>query len=386
MPSFDPDELGRLRSLWIGSLPELPADPSNRVADDPAAAALGEAIFFDERFSANGEVSCATCHEPERAFTDGLARGRGIGETPRSTMTVLGTAYSAWLFWDGRKDSQWAQALGPLENAAEHGGNRGMYARVVAQHYRTEYEAIFGSLPDLDDEDRFPVTAGPVSDPVASANWEAMSAADRDAITTVYVNLGKAIAAFERGLIPGPSRFDQFVEAVLTGDNSGVAVLTDDELAGLRLFIGPAGCTNCHNDPLFTNQGFHNTGVAPVPGREPDPGRGAGIGLVQADEFNCLSRWSDADPDACVALRFLRDDADAFAGAFKPPSLRNISRTAPYMHAGQIDSLIDVLGHYREAPKAAVGRTELEPLDLTDAQLAQLEAFLRSLDEIPAAP
>ncbi len=132
MPSFDPDELERLRSLWIGSLPELPADPSNRVADDPAAAALGEAIFFDERFSANGQVSCATCHEPERAFTDGLARGRGIGETPRSTMTVLGTAYSSWLFWDGRKDSQWAQALGPLENAAEHGGNRGMYAQVVA--------------------------------------------------------------------------------------------------------------------------------------------------------------------------------------------------------------------------------------------------------------
>ncbi len=123
-----------------------------------------------------------------------------------------------------------------------------------------------------------------------------------------------------------------------------------------------------------------------MPGREPDLGRGAGIGLVQADEFNCLSRWSDADPDACVALRFLRDDADAFAGAFKPPSLRNVSRTAPYMHAGQIASLIDVLRHYRAAPQAAVGRTELEPLDLTDAQLTQLEAFLRSLDELPADP
>jgi cytochrome c peroxidase len=386
MPSFGPEELETLRSLWIGSLPALPDDPSNRVADDPAAAALGEAIFFDERFSANGRVSCASCHQPDRAFTDGLARGRGIGETPRSTMTVLGTAYGPWLFWDGRKDSQWAQALGPLENAAEHGGNRGMYAHVVADHYRTEYEAVFGPLPDLAEESRFPPMAGPVADPVALAGWDAMSPEDRDAVTTVYVNIGKAIEAFERGLIPSTSRFDLFVEAMLAGDDTGATVLSDDELAGLQLFIGPAGCTNCHNGPLFTNQSFHNTGVPQRPGHEPDPGRGAGIGLVQADEFNCLSRWSDAEPDECVALRFLRDDAEALAGAFKPPSLRNVSETGPYMHAGQIGSLGEVLRHYRSAPAAAVGRSELKPLDLTDAQLSQLEAFLRSLDQLPAAP
>jgi cytochrome c peroxidase len=301
-------------------------------------------------------------------------------------MTVLGTAYSSWLFWDGRKDSQWAQALGPLENAAEHGGNRGMYAHLIAELYAAEYEAVFAPLPDLGDEARFPAMAGPVADPAARANWDAMSAADRDAVTQVYVNIGKAIAAFERGLVPGPSRFDRFVEAVLAGNSAGDAALTDDEIAGLRLFIGPAGCTNCHNGPLLTNQGFHNTGVPAVPGGEPDVGRGAGVGLVQADEFNCLSRWSDADQDDCVALRFLRDDAEAFAGAFKPPSLRNVSKTGPYMHAGQIASLIDVLRHYRAAPPAAVGRSELEPLDLTDAQLAQLEAFLRTLAQLPVEP
>ena len=112
-PTFTPDELELLRALWIGSLPPLPDDPSNRYADDPAAAALGESFFFDARFSANGRVSCSSCHQPELAFTDGLPRGRGIGETPRSTMSVLGTAYAPFLFWDGRKDSQWALSQSP---------------------------------------------------------------------------------------------------------------------------------------------------------------------------------------------------------------------------------------------------------------------------------
>jgi cytochrome c peroxidase len=381
MPEFAPDEVELLRSLWLGSLPDLPDDPSNRVADDAAAAALGEAIFSDARFSANGEVSCATCHQAELHFTDGLPRARGIGETTRKTMTVVGTAYSPWLFWDGRKDSQWAQALAPMEDAAEHGGNRSMYADLVAEHYRAEYEAIFGPLPDLDDPFRFPDQAGPVDDPVARDNWESMTDADRDAVTEVFVNVGKSIAAFERGLMPAPTRFDAFVEALLAEEPT--TALTADEVAGLRLFIGEAGCTNCHNGPLFTNNAFHNTGVPPVDGREPDRGRGDGIGPVREDEFNCLSRWSDADPDDCTALRFLRDDADALAGAFKPPTLRSVSRVGPYMHAGQLATLAEVLRHYREAPEAAIGHSELEPLDLTDAQLPQLEAFLHTLDEVP---
>jgi cytochrome c peroxidase len=382
MPDFAPDEIEALRSLWLGSLPDLPDDPSNRVADDPAAAALGEAMFADTRFSANGEVSCATCHQAELNFTDGLPRAQGIGETRRKTMTVVGTAYSPWLFWDGRRDSQWAQALAPMEDAAEHGGNRGMYAHLVAEHYRTEYEAIFGPLPALEDPVRFPDQAGPVDDAVARANWDSMADADRDAVTEVFVNIGKSIAAFERGLMPAPTRFDAFVEALLAGETT--TSLTADEIAGMRLFIGEAGCTNCHNGPLFTNNAFHNTGVPPAEGREPDRGRGVGIGLVQADEFNCLSRWSDADPDDCTALRFLRDDAEALVGAFKPPTLRNVSKVGPYMHAGQLATLADVLRHYRDAPEAAIGHSELEPIDLTDAQLARLEAFLRTLDEVPA--
>ena len=94
-------------------------------------------------------MSCASCHLPDREFQDGRPLAEGVGAVPRRTMPIAGTAYSPWQFWDGRSDSQWSQALGPLESAVEHGGNRTQYAHLAAEHYRGEYEAIFGKLPDL---------------------------------------------------------------------------------------------------------------------------------------------------------------------------------------------------------------------------------------------
>ena len=118
------EELGTIRSLWIGELEELAPDPSNRYAHDPAAAALGHRLFFDPRLSSNGRVSCASCHLPGRDFQDGVALASGVGRTDRRTMPLAGTAHSPWQFWDGRKDSQWAQALGPPESPVEHSGTR----------------------------------------------------------------------------------------------------------------------------------------------------------------------------------------------------------------------------------------------------------------------
>ena len=109
--------------LSLGALEALPPDPSNRWAEDERAADLGHRLFFDARLSANGRVSCATCHDPDRDFQDGVPLAKGVGTTERRTMPVAATAYSPFLFWDGRKDSQWAQALGPLESPVEHGGN-----------------------------------------------------------------------------------------------------------------------------------------------------------------------------------------------------------------------------------------------------------------------
>jgi cytochrome c peroxidase len=156
-------------------------------------------------------------------------------------------------------------------------------------------------------------------------------------------------------------------------------VLSADEVAGLRLFIGKASCTKCHNGPLLTNNDFHNTGVAQVASTSGDIGRAAGAINVLADEFNCRSRWSDAAADECVELEFLVTDSSALEGAFKVPSLRSVADRAPYMHTGQLETLADVLKHYDRAPPAAVGTTELDPLQLTAGELRQLEAFLHAL-------
>ena len=382
--SWSKDEMVSLQGLWLSSLPTLPPDPSNRYADDPRAVSLGHKLFFDTRLSSNGQVSCATCHLPALAFTDGLPLGQGVGTTNRKTMTITGTAYSPWLFWDGRKDSQWSQALGPLESAVEHGGNRTQYAHLIAEQYREEYEGLFGPLPDLT---RLPGSAGPVADPLAKAAWEGLTPEEKDAVTRIYANIGKAVAAYERQIMPGPSRFDRYVEAFLKVDKGGAAeVLSKDEVAGLKLFIGKGNCTNCHNGPLFTNNDFHNTGVPARADLPEDIGRALGAKQVLEDEFNCLSSYSDAKPEDCAALRFLKADGHQLERAFKPPTLRNVAEAAPYMHAGQFSTLREVLEHYNRAPEAPVGHSELEPLRLTDKELGQLQAFLQSLSAPLATP
>lgn len=347
------DELAALGSLALSSLGPLPADPSNRVADDPAAARLGQRLFFDTRLSGNGRVACATCHTPDKDFQDSRALGAGVGTTGRRTMPIAGTAYSPWQFWDGRADSQWAQALGPLESPVEHGGNRAQYARVITSVYRPEYEAVFGPIPVAGEKD----------------------------VSRVYANIGKAIAAYERRIELTPSRFDRYVEAELASrPHSADDTFTDDERQGLRLFIGKANCSTCHNGALLTDNHFHNTGVPQSAiGAPNDSGRTSGARLVAKSEFNCLSRYSDAKPEDCQELRFAVTEGPELVRAFKTPSLRNVAERAPYMHAGQFQSLAAVVAHYNAAPAAPVGKSELKPRHLSQAELRQIEAFLRTL-------
>ena len=369
--------------LALEALEAPPSDPSNRWADDERAADLGHRLFFDARLSANGRIACASCHDPSREFQDSVALAKGVGTTDRRTMPITATAYSPFLFWDGRKDSQWAQALGPLESALEHGGTRARYARLAAEHYRADYEGIFGELPDLRG---LPQEAGPVADPNARAEWARLPASRRDDITAVFVNLGKAIAAYERRLQYGPSRFDRFVSAWKANGTPPKDVLTSDEINGLGLFVGKANCVQCHNGPLLTNSEFHNTGVPRAAGVPHDRGRIAGVATVRDDEFNCRSRWSDAGARACPELDALPGPRPELERAFKVPSLRNIAERAPYMHAGQFATLAEALEHYNRAPAALSGRTELKPLRLNQTELRQLEAFLRSLSGGVSAP
>jgi cytochrome c peroxidase len=370
------EEVETLRSLSLAELEPLPPDPTNRVADDPRAVQLGQRLFFDARLSSNGKVSCATCHVPDRDFQDGTPLGKGVGTTGRRSMPVAGTAYSPFLFWDGRKDSQWAQALGPLESAVEHGGSRAQYAHVIAGQYRDDYERLFGALPDLS---AIPHAAGPVADPASRAAWDAMTDEQRVAVTQVYVNIGKAIAAYERRIQYGPSRFDRYVDALAANGQPPADVLTRDEVAGLRLFIGKANCTQCHNGPFLTNNEFHNTGVPAATTVKVDHGRTAGAKDVLADEFNCRSRWSDAASAQCSELEFLISEGETLERAFKVPSLRNVAERAPYMDAGQFASLEEVVTHYNHAPAAPSGHSEIKPLQLNPRELRQLVAFLRAL-------
>jgi cytochrome c peroxidase len=391
--AWSQQELALLSSLRLSQLPPAPTDASNRFENSPAAAALGQRLFFDVRLSRNGAVSCASCHDPARQFQDDRATSIGVATGSRRAMPLAAAAHSPWLFWDGRKDSLWSQALGPLEDTAEHGGNRLRYARLLHAHYREPYEALFGPLPPLDG---LPQDAGPLGSDAERVAWQALSASQREAVTRAFANLGKALAAYEKRLQHAPSRLDRYLEDVASGQPASAA-LADREINGLRLFIGKAQCISCHNGPLFTDQHFHNTGV-PAHDAVAERGRAAALAVVRQDEFNCLGPYSDAGPGQCQELRFLVKQDATLEGAFKTPGLRGVADRPPYMHAGQIATLEAVVQHYVAAPHAAVGRSELnhrhageglrgearQPIDLSPAERADLVAFLRTLSPVTA--
>ncbi|MCY4420776.1 MAG: cytochrome-c peroxidase [Gammaproteobacteria bacterium] len=378
--AWTPSEITLLRSLWIANLPSLPTKTGNPVADNPLAAKLGHRLFFDTRLSANGQISCASCHQPSHHFTDGLKVAEGLGTGARNTMSIVGMAYSPWLFWDGRKDSLWAQALSPLENPLEHGSSRMQLVHLVAQDkiYREQYENLFGSMDSFSDPVRFPAAAGPVDNKGLNGSWQSMSSDDQAAVTEVFTNIGKALAAYERMLLPAAARFDHYVEALVTGNQETREILSQNERAGLKLFIGKAQCINCHNGPLFTNHEFHNTAVLSSPGSLPSKGRINAVQSVLEDPFNCLGDFTGINPGECTELRFIRT-GENLVGAHKTPSLRNIEDTAPYMHAGQLATLEEVIDHYNRAPAAMVGHNEARELSLGRKEKKQLEAFLHTL-------
>ncbi len=372
------DEIETAETLTLAALPPVPADPTNRVADDRRAAALGATLFFDPAMSINGKVSCGTCHDIDNQFQDSLPRGHAIGVTDRRTMPLAGVAYFPWQFWDGRRDSLWAQAVTPLEDLREHGGNRLFYVRLIGERYRDRYEAIFGPLPDLSD---LPENAGPRGTLTEKAAWNGIPIERREEINIAFANIGKAIAAFERTILPEETRFDRYVAALAAGEKpQGDAAFTDLEREGLKIFIGKAGCINCHNGPLLTDGQFHNTGVPAVDGLPEDRGRASAVRQVIADPFNCFGPYSDGTEEDCGELRFMVPGGEELERAYKTPSLRGVASRAPYMHAGQYLTLDEVIEHYSIAPEAPSGTSEIPALVFTDRGRAALIAFLKTLE------
>jgi cytochrome c peroxidase len=345
-------ELKILESLRLDEASPPPPSPGNKVADDPAAARLGRALFFDAGLSRRADLSCARCHLPERYFTDGLRQAAGTSPLAHNTPSLVGVAAYPFLTWNGRADSVWSQALDSVERPREMGRARTGVARHVYLHHREAFEAVFGPMPDLEDAERFPDPATPHEgagyEPGRRA-WATMSAEDQVAVERVFANFGKALEAWQRTLRHRAAPFDRYVAALLQGDPSGGNHLSPGARRGLRLFIGKAGCVECHHGPLLTDFQFHNVGVPPPPlGLAARPGRDEGAHQLLRSPFRCGGPYSDTTD--CEELRYLDPTFQDFVGAFRTPSLRNVEQTAPYMHAGQFLTLDEAVEFYRRLP------------------------------------
>jgi cytochrome c peroxidase len=333
--------------------PPFRADPSNRVSGKTEAIELGQRLFFDARLSSGGNVSCSRCHVPERNWTDGEARAKGLALTDRNTPGLANVRLQRWFGWDGAHDSLWSQSIRPILDAREMGSGAAEVARLVRgdAQLACRYRKAFGEVPARDEE--------------------------------LLVGVAKALAAFQETLVSGRTAFDGFRDALLKGDEAGIAKYPEAAKRGLRLFVGRGSCNVCHVGPAFTNGEFHDTGIPFFiePGKV-DPGRHEGIRKLLASRYNLLGPYND-DPSRSTATgtRHVALEHRNF-GEFRTPSLRNLARTAPYMHNGRLATLRDVVDHYSSISPDRLhsdGEAILKPLRLSEEESRDLVALLESL-------
>jgi cytochrome c peroxidase len=289
----------------------------------PSAAELqlGRSLFFETRLSSNDKVSCGTCHKPERGFGDGLQFSVGVSGRPlrRHTPHLYNLAWNHTFFWDGRVSSLEEQAVAPIRNPEE----MGMPADTAAVKLRgiASYAATFGEVYP-----KSGVTMG---------------------------NIARALSAFERTIVTRDSPADRFAAGELSA-------LDERAVRGRTLFLGRARCATCHSGLNFTDGLFHNTGVM-----GDDIGRAA---FDRVGEFQMR-------PYPFFQMK----------RAFKTPSLRNVALTAPYQHDGSEATLLEVVTFYNKGgrdPQSYGKALDIRPLNLADADLQDLVAFLESLTGI----
>ena len=407
-----PDPRAAFRALAPETLPSPPADPTNAFADNQEAAVFGAQLFATTLFSGRllegdndgsegtlghkgeaGKVSCASCHVAEDGFNDTRSPNRQIslaaGWGRRKSPSLLDIGQASLIMWDGRHDTLHNQVFSPFESAVEMNSSRLYVAQQVATHFRATYETVFGdslsaiaSLPPLAAEvtgcATFDRATNIGSDchgiPGDGAEYDSLSPADQDRVTRVVINIGKAIAAFERTLSCGPSRFDTWVN----GDDQA---LTESEQRGAELFVGPAGCVSCHSGPFLTDQKFHNVGLAPglvaaAFRDDNDHGAAAGLAAAAVDPLNAESIYSDTP-----VTRVPASLGPELEGAFRTPSLRCVAQRPSFMHTGQMMSLKAVVAFFDNGGHAGayLGTKEIGPLGLSDTDEQDLVAFLKAL-------
>jgi cytochrome c peroxidase len=402
-----------LRSLRYDDGPP-PADPSNRVADDPAAQELGQRLFFDPSLSGpllegdhdgsggtlgqkgeSGRVSCASCHVPTAHFVDVRSPHQQISLgtlwTKRRTPTLLEVAFAPLYNWDGRRDSIWGQALGVIESEREFNSSRLFVAQRVLESYGAQYEALFGPTPDLADPDQYPQLTdaetgcselmsidGVFYDcrgrPGDQGPYDGLDVEAQRTVTEVAVNATKAIAAYVRQLRCGAGPFD----AWLDGDESA---LSPSEVRGAGLFVGKGQCIDCHSGSNLTDGEFHNVGLRPAVVAVAftdtgDEGAQAGLTELSSDPLSTRGEFSDGDRSV------IPDSVEpSMAGAFRTPTLRCIAEQPSFLHTGQFTSLETVVSFFSRGgdPNGYPGENELERLDLSADEKTDLVAFLGAL-------
>lgn len=333
-------------------LPPVPIPADN--PQTPAKIALGDKLFNDARFSADGKVSCATCHDPGKGFTDNLPVSKGFNGLTgtRNAPTVINAAYMTTLFWDGREPDLEGQSKQPPINPVEGG---------LADHQ--------------------PIIEILRTDPEYVKAFREVFQVEPAAITIDHY--AKAVAAFQRTKISGDSPFDKYFYG---GDKKA---MSEAAIRGFQVFTGQGRCVSCHvveqTQALFTDNRFHNIGVGfkRIRGKESDI---AAKFLVAKQGGADVDVTVLTDPDASELGRFAVAEDLTTVGAFKTPTLRNIDLTAPYMHDGSLKTLADVVDFYNNGgredendPLSGFLSGGIRPLNLSDRQKADLVEFMKAL-------
>jgi cytochrome c peroxidase len=319
-----------------------------------------------------------------------LAAGWGRRRAP----SLLDVGQASIVMWDGRHDALFNQPFGPLESSVEMNSSRLFAAEQIYALYRTDYEAIFGAMPPLNDATRFPQLAATLTGcqpstadavptcngtkhgmPSDGAEFDHMAPADQDAVTQVVANMGKAIGAYERLLPCGPGRFDQWVH----GQSDA---LSHSEQRGAQIFVGRGKCVTCHTGAFLSDQKFHNVGLQPTTVAvvfidSDDHGAATGLPAAIADPLNVRGKFSDGDDGRLPAT------VDAtYEGAFRTPILRCEARRPSFMHTGQLMTLADVVAFFARGgnPFGYPGKSEIAPLGLSAQDQKDLVAFLGTLE------
>jgi cytochrome c peroxidase len=330
-------------------------DPTNRVSGKPDAIELGTRLFFDQRLSGTGTKACVSCHVPERNWTDNLRRGVGLAELDRNTPTLMNLLGQRWYGWDGAADSLWSQSLRPIVDIRELAATPRHVAQLVRndEQLSCRYRKVFGAAPSATDDE------------------------------AVFVDVGKALAAFQETLTSGRTPFDHFRDALARGEPPSSSSYSEPAQRGLQIFIGKGGCTSCHSGPNFTNGEFFNTGLSRYePLGKPDPGRPAGIRHLLESRFNLLGPYNDDTTAASAASIRQVSVRDGNTGEFKVPSLRNLMLTAPYGRDGRVETIAEVVRHYSGVDPVRLHAKDgqpARPLNLAPREQTDLVVFLESL-------